>query len=90
MAKSIESKTDQNTTDILLMKKDISYIKNSVDEIQTKLDQQQMYMSNTYVRKSDFQHLKREVIGLLKVRDWVAGIVIFSVIAALLGLVLIQ
>lgn len=90
MTHSIETKTEKNASDILLLGRDVAYIKVSVDKIQKTLDTQGASMNETFVRKSDFHHLYEKVEKINYIGDWIFRVIVGAVILSLLGLVLIK
>lgn len=54
----VTANTEKMVTDIALLKKDVSYMKNRIDEINDKLD-------NSYVTKIEFEPIKKVVYGLV-------------------------
>jgi len=68
-------------TDIALIKKDIKYLKDGVDEIKDSLK----CLDNKYVLKETYN---LEVGPLIKAKDKLVWLVISSVIVALLSIVL--
>lgn len=65
--------TQSNETQLALLQKDVSYIKDKVNAVEKKMDDQ-------YVSKVEFEPIKRLVYGMV-------GLVLTSVFAAIIALV---
>lgn len=72
---------DSNNTKLALVAQDISYIKDKLDDIQEQV-------SNTTVNQDQFQNLKTRVSLIEKVVYGFVGLILVSVIVAILALVL--
>ncbi len=70
------AKRTYDYTDLALMAKDIEYIKKQLSHIESKIE-------NSYVTREEFKPVRTIVYGFV-------GLVLTSVVGALLGLVIIR
>jgi len=72
--KDIEGEIKQTSLSLALMGKDVSYIKNGVDDLKKLISEQ-------YVLKSDFDPIKKIVYGM-------TGLILTAVVIAVISLVI--
>lgn len=93
-----KTSVEKNKLNIAVIMNELENLKNSLDELKEntnkgfkkvfdQIDNFERKMTDKYATKNQVENLKDDVEGLIKLRDWVARIIVGTVIIALLGLV---
>lgn len=80
--------SEQNTSEIALIKQSLKYMKDGIDEIKQELRDFKRELIDGFVTKEKFQALEQDVKELKSLKEWALRIVLGAVIVALLALVI--
>ena len=88
--KDITEQVDENTTSIALIKQDMQYMKDGIDNIIQSVKSLREDVSNGFVKKEEVDAIKTRISNLENLKEWAIRIVLGAVLLAILSLVLIK
>jgi hypothetical protein len=85
MNDNLKTQTEDNSTAIKLIQKDLSYMSSGITEIKDSIKELKDNMLNGFVSIEQFRNLQAEVRELKNLKDWAMRLVMGAIILAVLA-----